>query len=97
MVPGCGTSSSQPADIESAVRYAIEVAKAFGEGKCSFYNEEEYRLCVEDTAKWKQLQGNGSTAGGRCRRLTCDEHSGDPHSRGRQTPHRSGDSLPSPS
>ena len=60
MVPGCGTGSSQPADIESAVRYAIEVAKAFGEGKCSFYNEEEYRLCVERYGEMKQLQGMGA-------------------------------------
>jgi hypothetical protein len=27
-----------------AVRFCLEVAKAFGEGKCSFYDEKEFRL-----------------------------------------------------
>ncbi|MDY3868135.1 MAG: DUF1177 domain-containing protein [Pyramidobacter sp.] len=60
MVPGCGTGSSQPADIESAVRFAIETAKAFGEGKCSFYSEEEYALAVERYGAMNNLQGMGN-------------------------------------
>lgn len=59
MVPGCGTGSCQPADIESAVRFSIEVAKAFGEGKCSFYSEEEFKLTVARYGAMNKLQGMG--------------------------------------
>ncbi len=41
-VPGCATGASHVVDIEMAVRFCIEVAKAFGEGRCSFYNKEEF-------------------------------------------------------
>lgn len=46
-VPGCATGANQPGDIEFAVRFCIEVAKAFGEGKCHFYDEEEFRLITK--------------------------------------------------
>ncbi len=41
-VPGCATGANQPLDIEQAVRFCIEVAKAFGEKKCAFYDAREY-------------------------------------------------------
>lgn len=41
-VPGCGTGASHVGDIESAVRFGIEAAKAFGEGKCRFFDEKEF-------------------------------------------------------
>ena len=41
-VPGCGTGASHPMDIEVAARFTLEVAKAFGEGSCSFYDEDEW-------------------------------------------------------
>ncbi len=41
-VPGCGTGASRETDIEETSRFCLEVAKAFGEGKCSFYDEAEY-------------------------------------------------------
>ncbi|NIM91976.1 MAG: DUF1177 family protein [Candidatus Aminicenantes bacterium] len=43
-VPGCATGANHCLDIEMAVRFCLEVAKAFGKGKCSFYDEEEFRL-----------------------------------------------------
>jgi len=43
-VPGCATGANHCLDIEMAVRFCLEVAKAFGEGKCSFYDEKEFRL-----------------------------------------------------
>lgn len=43
-VPGCATGANHCLDIEMAVRFCIEVAKAFGEGKCSFYDEKEFKL-----------------------------------------------------
>lgn len=42
-VPGCATGASREWDIEEAARFCLEVAKAFGEGKCSFYDLEEFQ------------------------------------------------------
>jgi hypothetical protein len=41
-VPGSATGASQPGDIEQAVRFAIEVAKAFGRGRCRFHDPVEW-------------------------------------------------------
>ena len=45
-VPGCATGANHCIDIESAVRFVVEAAKAFGEGKCSFYDEEEFQKII---------------------------------------------------
>jgi hypothetical protein len=45
-VPGSATGASHPADIELAVRYCLEVAKAFGRRQCQFH----------DVAEWEALQ-----------------------------------------
>ena len=42
MVPGCATGASHITDMEEAARFMLEVAKAFGKGTCSFYDENEY-------------------------------------------------------
>lgn len=42
-VPGCATGVSHVVDIELASRFCLEVAKAFGEGRCRFYDEEEFK------------------------------------------------------
>lgn len=60
MVPGCGTGASQVTDIEETVRFSIEVAKAFGEGKCAFYDPEEYQLCLDRYGSMAHLQGMGN-------------------------------------
>jgi hypothetical protein len=61
-VPGCATGSSQVVDIELAVRFSIEVAKAFGEGKAAFYDEREFRRIVNLYGSMAHLQtmGKGS-------------------------------------
>jgi len=41
-VPGCGTGASHEVDIALAARYAVEVAKEFTNGICSFYNKKEF-------------------------------------------------------
>jgi len=56
LVPGCGTGANHEIDIEEAGRYCIEVAKAFMEGKCSFYNEKEFELIVKLYGSMKHLQ-----------------------------------------
>ncbi len=42
-VPGCATGANQITDIEAAVRFAVETAKAFGKNQCSFYDKEEFQ------------------------------------------------------
>lgn len=44
VVPGCASGASSIVDLEAAVRFCVEVAKAFGAGKCQFYDVEEARL-----------------------------------------------------
>lgn len=56
-VPGSATGASQPADIEQAVRFCIEVAKAFGAGLCPFYDADEYIRLVELYGPLDRLQG----------------------------------------
>lgn len=45
-VPGCATGASHAVDIEEAVRFAVEVAKVYGAGKCSFYDKDEFARLV---------------------------------------------------
>jgi len=41
-VPGCASGANMPLGLESASRFAVEVAKVFGTGTCKFYNEKEF-------------------------------------------------------
>ncbi|WP_250229282.1 DUF1177 domain-containing protein [Anaeropeptidivorans aminofermentans] len=41
-VAGCATGATHFTDLEESARFMLEVAKAYGEGKCRFYDEKEY-------------------------------------------------------
>ncbi len=41
-VAGCATGATHFTDLEESARFMLEVAKAYGEGKCRFYDENEY-------------------------------------------------------
>jgi hypothetical protein len=41
-VPGSATGASHLGDVEAAVRFCLEVAKAYGAGTCRFYDDEEF-------------------------------------------------------
>ncbi len=58
-VPGCATGASHIPDLDSAVRFVIEVAKAFGEGRCSFYDADEFSRLVELYGPMTHLQTLG--------------------------------------
>ena len=58
-VPGCATGASHEIDIELAVRFAVEVAKAFGQGKCAFYDEAEYGRILKRYGPMTHLQTLG--------------------------------------
>jgi hypothetical protein len=61
-VPGCATGANQLDDIEKAVRFSIEVAKAFGAGACSFHDEGEFRRLVALYGSMRHLQTAGKEA-----------------------------------
>ncbi len=46
-VAGCATGATHAMDVEMAGRFAVEVAKDYGLGKCSFYDEEEFDRLVK--------------------------------------------------
>ncbi len=58
-VPGCATGASHVTDIEETVRFAVEVAKAFGAGKCSFYDVDDFKRLVVLYGSMKHLQTLG--------------------------------------
>lgn len=60
MVPGCATGASRATDVEEAARFMLEVAKAFGKGKCSFYDEAEFQRLVKLYGKMNHLQTLGN-------------------------------------
>jgi hypothetical protein len=58
-VPGCATGANQAVDIEMAVRFCIEVAKAFGQRRCAFYDAGEFGRLVALYGSMKHLQTLG--------------------------------------
>jgi hypothetical protein len=60
-VPGSATGAAQFADIEAAGRFCIEVAKAYGAGKCSFHDQAEYETLVRLYGSMKHLQTSGKS------------------------------------
>ena len=59
-VPGCGTGASHPPDNEMAARFCLEVAKQYGKGVCSFYDESEWANIKARYGPLKQLQTLGN-------------------------------------
>ena len=58
-VPGCATGANHFVDIEAAVRFVVEVAKAFGDSKCSFYDEEEFQRILSLYGSMEHLKTLG--------------------------------------
>ena len=58
-VPGCASGASQIMDIEMAVRFCLEVAKAFGQGKCNFYDAQQFERLVALYGSMTHLQTLG--------------------------------------
>ena len=59
-VAGCATGASHFVDVEETARFVLEVAKAFCDGKCSFYDEAEFDLIVKKYGTMKHLQTMGA-------------------------------------
>ncbi len=58
-VPGCATGANQITDIDMAVRFVIEVAKVFGEKKCSFYDDKEFQKLISLYGPLDHLKSKG--------------------------------------
>jgi hypothetical protein len=63
VVPGCGTGASHEIDIALAVKFAVEVAKEFTRGTCSFYDAAEYDRLIELYGSLAHLQRRAVAAG----------------------------------
>ena len=59
-VAGCATGASHFVDVEETARFAVEVAKAYGAGKCSFYDEREFQALVTRYGSMCRLQTMGA-------------------------------------
>jgi hypothetical protein len=59
-VPGCGTGANHPTDIEQTARFCLEVAKQYGRGLCSFYDEVEWNNIKARYGPLKYLQTLGN-------------------------------------
>ena len=46
-------------DVEAAARFAVEVAKDYGDGKIAFYNEKEFAHLIELYGTMNQFQTFG--------------------------------------
>ena len=58
-VPGCATGASHFSDMEAAARFVLEAAKAYGEGKCQFYDCEEFQRIIAKYGPMNHLQTLG--------------------------------------
>ena len=56
---GCATGASHPLDVETAARFAVEVAKGYGAGQVSFYSEKEYAHLLELYGRMNHFQTFG--------------------------------------
>ncbi|MGH7920866.1 MAG: DUF1177 domain-containing protein [Candidatus Dormibacteraceae bacterium] len=55
-VAGSATGASQTVDVEEAVRFGVEVAKAYGSGACHFFDVEEWGRLVARYGALSHLQ-----------------------------------------
>jgi len=59
-VPGCATGANHLIDIESAVRFVLEVGKAWGKGKSEFYDKKEFQKLLNLYGPLDHLQTLGN-------------------------------------
>lgn len=55
-VAGCATGATHVLDVETAARFAIEVAKDYTTDKCSFYDEDNFKSLVDMYGDCKKYQ-----------------------------------------
>lgn len=58
-VAGCATGATHIVDCEEAARFMLEVAKAYGRGECSFYDQGEFERLIKLYGPMNHLQTLG--------------------------------------
>jgi hypothetical protein len=58
-VPGCATGANQYFDLETAVRFVVEVAKAWGDGQLAFHDENEFQKLLSLYGSMGHLRSPG--------------------------------------
>ncbi len=58
-VAGCATGATHETDVALAAKFAVEVAKYYGEGKISFVDDDEFDTMVRLYGSAKRFQGIG--------------------------------------
>lgn len=58
-VPGCATGASHLPDLDAATRFCLEVAKAFGSGQCTFYDQTQFSHAEQLYGQMTNLQTMG--------------------------------------
>ena len=58
-VAGCATGATHLEDVDEAVRFAIEVAKAYGAGACPFYDPQEFERILGRYGRMSHLRTMG--------------------------------------
>lgn len=61
-VAGCATGATHLEDVDEAVRFSIEIAKAYGAGACSFYDPAEYARLIALYGSMSRLRTMGEKA-----------------------------------
>lgn len=59
-VAGCATGATHLADVDEAVRFSIEVAKAFTAQQCRFYDGEEYHRLLKQYGSLSHFRTQGN-------------------------------------
>jgi hypothetical protein len=59
-VPGCATGANHLIDLESAVRFVLEVGKAWGNRKSEFYDKKEFQKLLNLYGPLDHLQTLGN-------------------------------------
>ncbi len=59
-VPGCATGATHLSDLDEAGSFMIEVAKAFGEGRCALYDAAEFARFQKRYGSMAHLQTMGA-------------------------------------
>ncbi|MBT1170576.1 DUF1177 domain-containing protein [Bifidobacterium sp. SO4] len=60
VVAGCATGATHGMDVEETARFAVEVAKSFTAGHCSFYDEDEYQRLISLYGGFERFQTPGN-------------------------------------
>lgn len=56
IIAGCATGASQFIDMEMCARFAVEIAKRFGDGTCRFYDPSEFAKILDLYGSMTHLQ-----------------------------------------